>query len=32
LGIHNVARQARFFDARVDQAVQALLTGHCTVY
>jgi predicted transposase YbfD/YdcC len=32
LGIHNVPRQARFFDARVDQAVQALLTGHCSVY
>jgi predicted transposase YbfD/YdcC len=32
LGIHNVARQARFFDARLDQAVQALLTGNCSVY
>jgi len=32
LGIHNVARQARFFDAHVDLAVQALLTGHCSVY
>lgn len=32
LGIHNVARQARFFDARVDQALQALLTGQCSVY
>lgn len=32
LGIHNVARQARFFDARLDQAVQALLLGTCSVY
>lgn len=32
LGIHNVARQARFFDAHVDQAVQALLSGHCSVF
>jgi predicted transposase YbfD/YdcC len=32
LGVHNVARQARFFDARVDQAVQALLSGYCSVY
>ena len=32
LGIQNIPRQARFFDAHVDQAVQALLTGHCSVY
>jgi predicted transposase YbfD/YdcC len=32
LGVHNVARQARFFDAHVDQAVQVLLTGQCSVY
>jgi len=32
LGVHNVARQARFFDAHVDQAVQALLSGHCSVF
>jgi predicted transposase YbfD/YdcC len=32
LGIHNVPRQARFFDAHLDQAVQALLTGHCSVF
>lgn len=32
LGIENIPRQARFFDAHVDQAVQALLTGHCSVY
>lgn len=32
LGVHNVARQLRFFDAHLDQAVQALLTGNCSVY
>lgn len=32
LGIRNVPRQARFFDAHIDQAVQALLTGHCSVF
>lgn len=32
LGIRNVPRQARFFDAHVDQALQALLTGTCSVY
>lgn len=32
LGVRNVPRQARFFDAHVDQAVQALLTGSCSVY
>lgn len=32
LGVENVPRQARFFDAHVDQAVQALLSGHCSVY
>jgi predicted transposase YbfD/YdcC len=32
LDVHNVARQARFFDAHIEQAVQALLTGHCSVY
>ncbi len=32
LGICNLPRQARFFDAHVDQAVAALLTGHCSVY
>lgn len=32
LQISNVPRQARFFDAHLDQAVQALLTGHCCVY
>ncbi len=32
LGVRNVARQVRFFDARIDQAVEALLSGHCSVY
>jgi hypothetical protein len=32
LGIRNVARQTRFFDAHADQAVQALLSGHCSVF
>ena len=32
LGIRNVPRQARFFDAHVEQAVQALLTGYCSAY
>lgn len=32
LGVENVPRQARFFDAHVDQAVQALFTGLCSVY
>lgn len=32
LGIRNVPRQARFFDAHLEQAVQALLTGYCSVY
>jgi predicted transposase YbfD/YdcC len=32
LGVQNVARQARFFDAHIDQAVQALLTGSCPVF
>lgn len=32
LGIGNVARQARFFNAHLDQALQALLSGRCSVY
>lgn len=32
LGVANVPRQIRFFDAHVDQALQALFTGHCSVY
>ena len=32
LGVGNVARQARFFDAHLEQAVQLLLTGYCSVF
>ena len=32
LGIRNVARQIRYFDAHVDQAIQLLLTGQCSVF
>jgi predicted transposase YbfD/YdcC len=32
LGVANVARQSRFFDAHLDQAVQALFSGYCSVY
>lgn len=32
LGIGNVARQARFFDAHVGQALQALFTGQCFIF
>lgn len=32
LGVRNVARQARYFDAHPEQAVQFLLTGHCPVF
>jgi hypothetical protein len=31
-GVRNVARQMRYFDAHVDQALALLLTGHCSVY
>ena len=32
LGVHTVARQARFFDAHVEAAVLALLSGQCSVF
>ncbi|MBV9019956.1 MAG: ISAs1 family transposase [Ktedonobacteraceae bacterium] len=32
LGVRNVARQARFFDAHFEQAIQLLLTGRCSVF
>jgi predicted transposase YbfD/YdcC len=32
LGVQNVARQVRFFNAHQEQALQALLSGHCCVY
>jgi predicted transposase YbfD/YdcC len=31
-GVHNVARQMRFFDAHPDQALALLFTGSCFVY
>lgn len=31
-GVGNVARQMRYFDAHVEQALALLLTGRCTVY
>ena len=32
LGVHNVARQVRYFDAEPEQAIQLLLTGQCSVF
>jgi predicted transposase YbfD/YdcC len=32
LGVSNVPRQARFFDAHLDQALLALFSGYCSVY
>jgi predicted transposase YbfD/YdcC len=32
LGVSNVPRQARYFDAHVEQALQLLLSGHCSVF
>jgi len=32
LGVRNVARQMRYFDAHLDQAVALVLTGSCSVY
>lgn len=29
LGVCNVARQARYLDAHLEQAIQVLLTGRC---
>src|SRR5215472_14662607 len=31
-GVRNVARQMRYFDAHVEQALALLLTGQCSVY
>ena len=31
LGVRNVARQARYFNAEFEQAIQLILTGHCSV-
>jgi hypothetical protein len=32
LGVHNVARQMRYFDAHVEQALALVLTGQCSVF
>jgi predicted transposase YbfD/YdcC len=32
LGVRNVARQMRYFDAQYDQALDLVLTGHCSVF
>ena len=32
LGVHNVARQMRSFDAHLEQALDLLFTGRCWVY
>ena len=32
LGVCHVPRQARFFGTHLDQALQALLLGHCSVF
>ena len=32
LGVRNLARQFRFFDAHLDQALLALFSGSCSVY
>jgi len=31
-GVRNVARQMRYFDAHVEQALALVLTGSCSVY
>lgn len=32
LGVRNVARQARYFDAELEQALTLILTGQCSVF
>ncbi len=32
MGVGNVARQMRYFDAHLEQALDLLLMGHCLVY
>jgi hypothetical protein len=32
LGVRNVARQMRYFDAEISQALDLILTGECLVY
>jgi hypothetical protein len=31
LGVRNVARQARYFNAEFEQAIQLILTGQCSI-
>jgi hypothetical protein len=31
MGIRNIPKQIRYFDAHVDQAIQLLLTGQCSL-
>lgn len=31
-GVHNVARQMRYFEAHLEQALDLVLTGSCSVY
>ena len=31
-GVRNVARQMRYFDAHLEQALDLVLTGRCSVY
>jgi hypothetical protein len=30
--VRNIARQMRYFDASFDNALDLVLTGHCSVY
>jgi len=32
LGVRHVARQARYYDADIEQAIQLILTGQCSVF
>jgi len=32
LGVSNVPRQVRYFDAHVEQALQLLLSDYCSVF
>jgi hypothetical protein len=32
LGVRNVARQARYFDVAVEQAIQLILSGRCSAF
>jgi len=32
LGVRNVVRQMRYFDAHLEQALDLVLTGRCSVY